>query len=304
MIEKQARERGIKIKDDGYPVEHRYLIGSPLHLKRLVMNIVSNAVKYNRANGEIRLGCRELPSDNPEIAQIEFTCADTGIGMSAEFQKHVFEPFAQEKNSARSEYGGTGLGMPIAKSLAEKMGGTLSFVSEKDVGTTFTLALPFRICREPEKKRKPKRPVQTGSIKGLHVLVAEDNKMNMEIAEFVLDIEQAHLIKALNGEEAVRIFEESKPGEIDVIMMDVMMPVMDGLEAARRLRAMKRPDAKKIPIIAMTANAFTEDRRRAFAAGMNMHVAKPLEASEMVEVLARFVKSAREYEQKHKNDNG
>ena len=304
VIEKQARERGIKIKDDGYPVEHRYLIGSPLHLKRLVMNIVSNAVKYNRANGEIRLGCRELPSDNPEIAQIEFTCADTGIGMSAEFQKHVFEPFAQEKNSARSEYGGTGLGMPIAKSLAEKMGGTLSFVSEKDVGTTFTLALPFRICREPEKKRKPKRPVQTGSIKGLHVLVAEDNKMNMEIAEFVLDIEQAHLIKALNGEEAVRIFEESKPGEIDVIMMDVMMPVMDGLEAARRIRAMKRPDAKKIPIIAMTANAFTEDRRRAFAAGMNMHVAKPLEASEMVEVLARFVKSAREYEQKHKNDNG
>ena len=127
--------------------------------------------------------------------------------------------------------------------------------------------------------------------------------MNMEIAEFVLDIEQAHLIKALNGEEAVRIFEESKPGEIDVIMMDVMMPVMDGLEAARRIRAMKRPDAKKIPIIAMTANAFTEDRRRAFAAGMNMHVAKPLEASEMVEVLERFVKSAREYEQKHKNDN-
>ena len=293
VVDKQARERGITIITDGYPVEHRCLLGSPLHLRRLLMNIISNAVKYNRVGGEIRLGCCEKPSADPETAQIEFTCADTGIGMSEEFQKHVFEPFAQERDTARSEYGGTGLGMPIAKSLAEKMGGTLSFVSRQGVGTTFTLSLPFRICHAPEKRNKPKRLLQTSSIAGLHVLVAEDNKMNMEIAEFVLNVEEAFIIKAVNGEEAVRIFADSRPGEIDAILMDVMMPVMDGLEATRRIRAMKRPDARTIPIIAMTANAFAEDRQRAFAAGMDMHIAKPLEGSEMVETLERFVKSSR-----------
>lgn len=293
VVDKQARERGITIITDGYPVEHCCLLGSPLHLRRLLMNIISNAVKYNRVGGEIRLGCCEKPSADPETAQIEFTCADTGIGMSEEFQKHVFEPFAQERNTARSEYGGTGLGMPIAKSLAEKMGGTLSFVSRQGVGTTFTLSLPFRICHAPEKRNKPKRLLQTSSIAGLHVLVAEDNKMNMEIAEFVLNVEEAFIIKAVNGEEAVRIFADSRPGEIDAILMDVMMPVMDGLEATRRIRAMKRPDARTIPIIAMTANAFAEDRQRAFAAGMDMHIAKPLEGSEMVETLERFVKSSR-----------
>ncbi len=293
VVDKQARERGITIITDGYTVEHRCLLGSPLHLRRLLMNIISNAVKYNRVGGEIRLGCCEKPSADPETAQIEFTCADTGIGMSEEFQKHVFEPFAQERDTARSEYGGTGLGMPIAKSLAEKMGGTLSFVSRQGVGTTFTLSLPFRICHAPEKRNKPKRLLQTSSIAGLHVLVAEDNRMNMEIAEFVLNVEEAFIIKAVNGEEAVRIFADSRPGEIDAILMDVMMPVMDGLEATRRIRAMKRPDARTIPIIAMTANAFAEDRQRAFAAGMDMHIAKPLEGSEMVETLERFVKSSR-----------
>ena len=293
VVDKQARERDITIITDGYPVEHRCLLGSPLHLRRLLMNIISNAVKYNRMGGEIRLECCEKPSADPETAQIEFTCADTGIGMSEEFQKHVFEPFAQERDTARSEYGGTGLGMPIAKSLAEKMGGTLSFVSRQGVGTTFTLSLPFRICHAPEKRNKPKRLLQTSSIAGLHVLVAEDNRMNMEIAEFVLNVEEAFIIKAVNGEEAVRIFAYSRPGEIDAILMDVMMPVMDGLEATRRIRAMKRPDARTIPIIAMTANAFAEDRQRAFAAGMDMHIAKPLEGSEMVETLERFVKSSR-----------
>ena len=293
VVDKQARERGITIITDGYPVENRCLLGSPLHLRRLLMNIISNAVKYNRVGGEIRLGCCEKPSADPETAQVEFTCADTGIGMSEEFQKHVFEPFAQERNTARSEYGGTGLGMPIAKSLAEKMGGTLSFVSRQGVGTTFTLSLSFRICHAPEKQNKPKRLLQTSSIAGLHVLVAEDNRMNMEIAEFVLNVEEAFIIKAVNGEEAVRIFADSRPGEIDAILMDVMMPVMDGLEATRRIRAMKRPDARTIPIIAMTANAFAEDRQLAFAAGMDMHIAKPLEGSEMVETLERLVKSSR-----------
>ena len=294
-METRAAEHGIELETPGLEnFNPPRVLTSELHIRQIAMNIISNAVKYNRVGGEIRLGCCEKPSADPETAQIEFTCADTGIGMSEEFQKHVFEPFAQERNTARSEYGGTGLGMPIAKSLAEKMGGTLSFVSRQGVGTTFTLSLPFRICHAPEKRNKPKRPLQSSSIAGLHVLVAEDNRMNMEIAEFVLNVEGAFIIKAVNGEEAVRIFADSRPGEIDAILMDVMMPVMDGLEATRRIRAMKRPDARTIPIIAMTANAFAEDRQLAFAAGMDMHIAKPLEGSEMVETLERFVKSSRE----------
>lgn len=208
--------------------------------------------------------------------------------MSEEFQKHVFEPFAQERNFARSEYGGTGLGMPIAKSLTEKMGGTLSFVSRQGVGTTFTLSLSFRICHAPEKRNKPKRLLQTSSIAGLHVLVAEDNRMNMEIAEFVLNVEEASIIKAVNGEEAVRIFADSKPGEIDAILMDVMMPVMDGLEAARYIRWSNKENARDIPIIAMTANAFTEDRRRVLEAGMNEHLAKPLESEVLIKTIANY----------------
>ena len=288
VVEKQARERGIEICNNSRSIEHRYLIGSPLHLKRLVMNIVSNAVKYNRENGKIRLECRELPGPDADTAVIELQCADTGIGMSPEFQKHVFEPFAQEGNSARSEYGGTGLGMPIAKSLAEKMGGTLSFVSEQGVGTTFTLTLPFRISHAEIEPDEADEAEFADLLVGMCVLVAEDNKLNMEIAEFVLGVVGATMLKAVNGKEAVQIFADSQPGEIDAILMDVMMPVMDGLEAARCIRAMDRPDAGTVPIIAMTANAFTEDRRRAFAAGMNTHIAKPLEASDIVRTLARY----------------
>ena len=294
VIERQARERGIRIKTNGYPLEHRWVLGSPLHIKRLVMNIVSNAVKYNRENGRIDLTARELQQPDENTVLLEFTCTDTGIGMSPEFQKHVFEPFAQEGHHARSEYGGTGLGMPIAKTLAEKMGGTLSFTSEKDVGTTFTLTLPFRICDAPAAEEEHEAADYTNVLAGLRVLVAEDNRLNMEIAQFILDIVGAEMLKAVNGKEAVEIFEKSQPGEIDVILMDVMMPVMDGLEAARRIRAMKRPDASTVPLIAMTANAFTEDRRRAFMVGMNMHLAKPLEAQEVIRTLAKFIeRSAR-----------
>ena len=169
------------------------------------------------------------------------------------------------------------------------MGGTLSFTSEKDVGTTFTLTLPFRICAAPAAEEEHEVADYTNVLAGLRVLVAEDNRLNMEIAQFILDIVGAEMLKAVNGKEAVEIFEKSQPGEIDAILMDVMMPVMDGLEAARRIRAMKRPDAAAIPIIAMTANAFTEDRRRAFAVGMNMHLAKPLEAEEVIRTLAKVI---------------
>lgn len=288
VVEKQSKERQLEIVQCDYQVEHWNLIGSPIHIKRMLMNILSNAVKYNRYKGKIILDCREV-SCIGNVALIEFICKDTGIGMSKEFQEHIFEPFAQEFNSARSAFGGTGLGMPITKSLVEKMGGNIEFESEKDVGTTFRLKIPFKIddCVHTEEPTEEEHNV---SIEGVRVLVAEDNDLNMEIAEFVLSSVGAVVIKASNGQEAIDIFEKSKVGEIDIILMDVMMPGVDGLDATRIIRSMSREDAKTIPIIAMTANAFSEDRRRAVEAGMNEHLAKPLESTVIIKTIAKYLK--------------
>ena len=208
--------------------------------------------------------------------------------MSLEFQKRIFEPFAQEKEDARSNYGGSGLGMPIARSIVDKMGGTLDFVSEQGEGTTFTAVIPFKIDKSVPDENIAQAQEKI-SIKGVKVLVAEDNELNMEIASFVLENAGADVIKAVNGKEAVDIFEKSQPGDIDVILMDIMMPEMDGLEATRRIRNLKRPDAAEIPIIAMTANAFTDDRQKAFEAGMNEHLTKPLEPEVIVDTIHKFV---------------
>ena len=193
---------------------------------------------------------------------MEFVCRDTGIGMTEEFQKHIFEPFAQEHAGSRTKFAGTGLGMPITKKLVEKMGGTITFESEEGAGTTFVIRVPFKIDQRMRIKREEQKDVSEKSIKGLHILLAEDNELNMEIAEFMLQNEGAVVTKAWNGQEAVEIFEKSGPGEFDVILMDIMMPVMNGYEAAKRIRSLDREDAKVIPIIAMTANAFTEDRMK------------------------------------------
>lgn len=289
VIEKQSKERQLEIIQSDYKVEHWNLIGSPLHIKRMLMNMLSNAVKYNKYKGKIMLDCREIKCTG-NVALVEFICQDTGIGMSEEFQKYIFEPFAQEFNHARSAFGGTGLGMPITKSLAEKMGGTIEFESEKDVGTTFRLKIPFKIdkCVETEQPTEEKHSV---SVAGVRVLVAEDNELNMEIAEFVLASVGAIVLKASNGQEAIDIFEKSDVGEIDIILMDVLMPVLDGLEATRVIRSLNREDAKTVTIIAMTANAFSEDRRRAVEAGMNEHLAKPLESNVIVNTIAKYIKN-------------
>ncbi len=285
IVSKQARERGIEIVVKEYGIRHWHLVGSPLHIKRLYMNIMSNAVKYNKDNGKIFVECNEIRSDE-HTAVIEFTCRDTGIGMSPEFQKHVFDPFVQESNNARTSYGGTGLGLAIVKNLAEKMGGSVTFESEQGEGTTFHITVPLKIDQNEEREDAASMEAPDTSIKGMKVLLAEDNELNMEIAQFVLESAGAKVVCATNGKEAVDLFEQSGPGEIDVILMDVMMPVMDGLEAARTIRALSREDAKTIPIIAMTANAFAEDRKRAFDAGMNEHLAKPLETARMKEIIA------------------
>ena len=284
VIEQMAAEQNIRIVWEKKEITHRDFIGSPGYVKRVMMNILSNAVKYNRENGHIYISCMEIPSEQPEMATMEFVCRDTGIGMTEEFQKCVFEPFAQEHTGSRTKFAGTGLGMAIAKNLVEKMGGTITFESEKGVGTTFVIRVPFKIDMDAD-KREEQKDVSEKSIKGLYILLAEDNELNMEIAEFMLQNEGAVVTKAWNGQEAVELFEKSRPGEFDVILMDIMMPVMNGYEAAKMIRSLDREDAKEVPIIAMTANAFTEDRIRAKEAGMDDHIAKPVDAKLLVKVI-------------------
>ena len=288
VIEQMAAEQNIRIMWEEKEIIHRNLIGSPGYVKRILMNILSNAVKYNKENGNIYISCREIVSDQPEMTMIEFTCRDTGIGMTEAFQKQIFEPFAQEHAGSRTKFAGTGLGMPITKKLVEKMGGTIFFESKEGAGTTFVIRIPFKIDQDAD-EREEQEDVSGKSIKGLHILLVEDNDLNMEIAEFMLQNEGAAVSKAWNGQEAVEIFRNSVPGEFDVILMDIMMPVMNGYEATKMIRSMDREDAKVIPIIAMTANAFTEDRLRVKEAGMNEHIAKPIDMKLLVKVIHESV---------------
>ena len=289
VIEQMATEQNIRILWEEKEVTHWNLIGSPVHVKRILMNILSNAVKYNKENGYVYISCREIPSEQTAMTTLEFVCRDTGIGMTEAFQKRIFEPFAQEHAGSRTKFAGTGLGMPITKKLVEKMGGTISFESKEGTGTTFVIRIPFRIDTDRKDRTEAEEKTET-SIQGFHVLLTEDNELNMEIAEFVLQNEGTVVTKAWNGQEAVDIFRKSSPGEFDVILMDIMMPVMNGYEAAKMIRSLDREDAKVIPIIAMTANAFIEDRMRAKEAGMDEHIAKPVDGKLLVKVINELVK--------------
>jgi len=288
VVEQMAVEQNIRIMWEEKEIIHRNLIGSPGHVKRILMNILSNAVKYNRENGSISISCRELIAEQPDRTTIEFVCRDTGIGMTDAFQKRIFEPFTQEHTGSRTKYAGTGLGMPITKKLVEKMGGMITFESKEGDGTTFIIKIPFKIDPDAD-NREEQKEVSEKSIEGLHILLAEDNELNMEIAEFMLQNEGAIVTRAWNGQEAVELFRKSEAGEFNVILMDIMMPVMNGYEAAKRIRSMDRADAGVIPIIAMTANAFTEDRMRAKEAGMDDHIAKPVDAKLLVKVIHKLV---------------
>ena len=279
-----AAERGIEIHQEDFGSVHTRLIGSPMHYKRLMMNIVGNAIKYNKDFGKIYLSCKEVGFDG-KVATIEFRCRDTGIGMSKEYQEKIYEPFSQENGGSRSHYEGTGLGMSIAKSLTEKMGGTISFTSEKGVGTEFVVTIPFEVDANVKPRKAQPEALAANSMAGMTVIVAEDNDLNMEIAKFLLEEAGAKVIEAWDGREAVEAFENAEEDSITAILMDVMMPVMDGYEATRRIRAFMRPDAKKVPIIAMTANAFTEDKIAAREAGMNDHIAKPLDTTQLIRII-------------------
>ncbi|MGN8887815.1 response regulator [Blautia sp. HCP28S3_G10] len=288
VIEQMAAEQNIRIAWERKEITHRNFIGSPGYVKRVMMNILSNAVKYNRENGHIYISCMEIPSEQPGMTTMEFVCRDTGIGMTEEFQKCVFELFAQEHTGSRTKFAGTGLGMAIAKNLVEKMSGSITFESEEGVGTTFVIRVPFRIDTDRDSRAETGEKTEV-SIRGLHILLVEDNELNMEIAEFVIQNEGAEVTKAWNGQEAVELFRKSEPGEFDVILMDIMMPVMNGYEATKTIRSVDREDAKTIPIIAMTANAFTEDRLKAKEAGMNEHITKPVNAELLVKVIHKLV---------------
>ena len=287
VIEKVAQERGIEVIKRDFSVTHWNLIGSPGHLKRLLMNIMGNAVKYNKDHGKIILSLREDESEDGR-AFYTFICEDTGIGMSEEYQKRIFEPFTREDESVKTAYNGTGLGMPIAKKLTKTMGGSISFTSQRGEGTTFTVKLPFLIDKSAGEVEKTTEEAEA-SIKGVRILLVEDNELNMEISEFIVAEKGAVVTKAWNGKEAVETFAKAPEGAFDVILMDVMMPVMDGCKAAKEIRALPRKDAKTIPIIAMTANAFTDDKIRTREAGMNEHLSKPLAPDLVVKTITKFL---------------
>lgn len=287
VIEKLAQERGIEVIKRDLSVTHWNLIGSPGHLKRLLMNSMGNAVKYNKDHGKIILSLREDESEDGR-AFYTFICEDTGIGMSEEYQKRIFEPFTREDESVKTLYNGTGLGMPIAKKLTETMGGSISFTSQRGEGTAFTVKLPFLIDKTAGKAEKTTEEAEA-SIKGVRILLVEDNELNMEISEFIVAEKGAVVTKAWNGKEAVETFAKAPEGAFDVILMDVMMPVMDGCKAAKEIRALPRKDAKTIPIIAMTANAFTDDKIRTREAGMNEHLSKPLAPDLVVKAITKFL---------------
>lgn len=292
ILERQAEERLVTIICDQQTLDHPYARVSATHLKRLLVNIAGNAVKYSRRGGYVRLACREVePVDGVPI--YEYTITDNGIGMSEQFQQHLYEPFSREEQRVEGASSGTGLGAPIAKQLVELMGGTMSFTSTLGQGTTFTIRLPFEQCKRSEIPQAVRvDAVDIDAVRGLRVLLVEDNELNAEIAQFTLDRAGAIVTHVKDGESAVETFAASAPHEYDVVLMDIMMPGIDGLEATRQIRALEREDAATTPIIAVSANAFAEDRRLSREAGMDAHLSKPVSSRELVEALAHIAADA------------
>ena len=291
VVAMSAYENGVRFEGgvEANMIRHRYLIGSPVHLSRVLMNLASNAIKYNHFHGTVNVHCEEL-SDDGNIAVFKFVCSDTGLGMSEEFQKHAFDVFAQEGKQSTTTFSGSGLGLSIVKDIIELMGGMIELESKENVGSTFTVTVPFKIDHSVENNDSQNDSCpQSMELSGKRVLLVEDNAINMEIAYAILEEEHLNITEAKNGKEALEIFQNSKLNEYDVIIMDVMMPVMDGLEATKAIRMLEREDAKKIPIIAMTANAFEEDRKACLEAGMNEHIGKPIDIPRLKRAITKLL---------------
>ena len=287
LVDAQLVESGITHCKHRSNIQHTALKGSSLQLRRIMVNLLSNAIKYNKSNGTIDTYAEELSCDGTTV-WYEFKIVDTGIGMSEEFIKEqLFKPFTQEKNDARTLYRGTGLGMSIVKALLDKMGGSIEVESQLGEGSTFTFRLPFKVGENAIETKKEEQSSGEQKLEGKQILLVEDNEINMEIAEFYLKELGIVVDKAWNGKEAIDKFEESAPGTYDLILMDIMMPVMGGREAARRIRTLERPDAETVRIYAMTAQVSSESVHKCLASGMNGHIAKPIDESKLREILTR-----------------
>ena len=284
----RASDRGITLLNTSEPhAVDQIMIGSPTHIRRIIINLLDNSIKYNKQGGTVTFFSTVKPL-NDARALFCFTIEDNGIGMSPEFLKHIYEPFAQEGNDARSKFQGTGMGMPIVKSLIDMMGGTIEISSELGVGSRFNVQIPLDIDKNPQARIKPVEATPSCSLAGMSVLLAEDNDLNAEIAQALLESEDVVTTRAANGNEAVDLDLSHPAGSFDAILMDIMMPGMDGYEATRVIRLSGKPDAADIPIIALTANAFAEDAKTARDAGMSAHLPKPLDFEKLKNILARI----------------
>ena len=284
-----AEEKKVKIRSDQVNcVQHPYIISSCLHIRQIIMNIVSNAIKYNKPGGSVEVKVEEELLTDDRVRYFIYIC-DTGIGMDESFQAKMFEPFVQENEKQCTNYMGTGLGLAIVKEILQKLGGTIKVHSKKNVGSTFILSIPFKLAQLEQLSCKSKAKDKTQSLKGKRVLLVEDNDLNAEIAQFMLEENEIEVQRAENGQKAVKLFDQSKEGYFDLILMDIMMPVMDGLTATKSIHALNRTDAKRIPIIAMTANAYESDKKASIEVGMCAHLSKPLKQEKLIEVIKQFI---------------
>lgn len=287
----RASGNGITMQDNSLPyATGPYMIGSPTHIRRIIINLLDNSIKYNKRGGSVTFSSQTKPLDDGR-ALFRFSVSDTGIGMAPEFLKHIYEPFAQEGDDARSKFQGTGMGMPIVKSLIDMMGGTIEISSEVGVGSTFNVQIPLEIDKNPQAKERTDEQAYSCSLADMNVLLAEDNELNAEIAQALLESEGIVVTRAADGNEAVDLYIGRPAGSFDAILMDIMMPGMDGYEAARAIRLSEKADAADIPIIALTANAFAEDAKAAHDAGMNAHLPKPLDFNKLKNILACIKKN-------------
>ncbi len=287
LLDERAKERGIRLTLEEIDIQHGRVIGNPLYLQQILMNIIDNAIKYNHPRGAVFVQAKEM-SCRGDTAEYQFVVEDTGIGIGEEFKKHIFEPFTQEHKSARTHYNGVGLGMSIVKQLVDQMKGHIEVESQIGSGSMFRITLPMQIDGVRDAQAVDEGQNETGTIDGMRVLLVEDNEINCEIIEFMLKDAGAEVVTANDGKEAVDAFAASAPETFDCVLMDLMMPVMSGYEAARVIRAMDRSDAKTVPIIALSANAFDEDVAMAKDAGMNEHLAKPVDMGKMFRVMNRL----------------
>ena len=288
IISGRTAEAGIAFEIGKQELPVSYVYGSPLHIRQIFLNIYGNCIKYNKPHGKVTTTLKCLGEKNG-IVTYRWTISDTGIGMSEEFLKHIFEPFVQEHSDARTVYSGTGLGMSIVKKIIDRMNGTIVVTSKEGEGSTFVITLPFEIAEKPEEI--PAEMDGEVNIAGLHLLLAEDNEINMEIAEFYLTDRGATLDKAWNGKEALEQFERSPEGTYDIILMDVMMPVMNGLEASRQIRSLSRPDGNMIPILAMTAQDAISVSSQCRQYGMDDYVLKPADPEQLTKMILKYVKT-------------